>query len=75
MGVKTFWWTLTTRRLIWQTELGSRWAKVRSYENGLNAADYKDRRIKIDDLRVRLANLMEKTMWSRCFVHTRSAWR
>ena len=31
-----------------------------SYENGLNEADYKDRRVKIEDLRVRLANLMAK---------------
>ena len=29
-------------------------------ENGLNEPDYKDRRIKIDDLRVRLANAMAK---------------
>jgi len=35
-------------------------ASAESYENGLNEPDYKDRRIKIDDLRVRLANLMAK---------------
>jgi amidase len=33
-------------------------ASAQSYENGLNEADYKDRRVKIDDLRVQLANLM-----------------
>jgi amidase len=31
-----------------------------SYEDGLNEADYKDRRVKIDNLRVRLANAMAK---------------
>ena len=31
-----------------------------SYENGLNEADYKDRRIKIDELRIQLANAMAK---------------
>jgi amidase len=31
-----------------------------SYENGLDEPDYKDRRVKIDDLRVRLADLMAK---------------
>ena len=31
-----------------------------SYENGLNQPDYKDRRVKIDGLRVKLANLMAK---------------
>jgi len=31
-------------------------ASAQSYENGLNEADYKDRRVKIDDLRVQLAN-------------------
>ena len=30
------------------------------YENGLNEPDYKDRRVKIDELRVQLANLMAK---------------
>ena len=35
-------------------------ASAESYENGLNEPDYKDRRIKIDDLRVRLANAMAK---------------
>ena len=35
-------------------------ASAESYENGLNEADYKDRRVKIDDLRVRFANLMAK---------------
>lgn len=35
-------------------------ASAQSYENGLNEPDYKDRRIKIDDLRVQLANLMAK---------------
>ena len=35
-------------------------ASAESYENGLNEADYKDRRVKIDDLRVRLANLLAK---------------
>jgi amidase len=35
-------------------------ASAESYENGLNEPDYKDRRVKIDDLRVRLANLMAK---------------
>ena len=35
-------------------------ASAQSYENGLNEADYKDRRIKIDDLRVQLANAMAK---------------
>ncbi len=35
-------------------------ASAESYENGLNEADYKDRRVKIDDLRVQLANLMAK---------------
>jgi Asp-tRNA(Asn)/Glu-tRNA(Gln) amidotransferase A subunit family amidase len=35
-------------------------ASAESYENGLNEPDYKDRRIKIDDLRVQLANLMAK---------------
>ncbi len=33
---------------------------AQSYEDGLNEADYKDRRVKIDDLRVRLANAMAK---------------
>ena len=31
-----------------------------SYEDGLNEPDYKDRRVKIDDLQGRLANLMAK---------------
>ena len=31
-------------------------ASAESYENGLNEPDYKDRRVKIDDLRVQLAN-------------------
>ena len=31
-----------------------------SYENGLNEPDDKNRRVKIDDLRVQLANLMAK---------------
>jgi Asp-tRNA(Asn)/Glu-tRNA(Gln) amidotransferase A subunit family amidase len=35
-------------------------AASESYENGLNEPDYKDRRVKIDDLRVRLANVMAK---------------
>jgi amidase len=35
-------------------------ASAESYANGLNEPDYKDRRVKIDDLRVRLANLMAK---------------
>ena len=35
-------------------------ASAESYENGLNEADYKDQRVKIDDLRVQLANLMAK---------------
>src|ERR1700690_3976600 len=35
-------------------------ASAESYENGLSEADYKDRRIKIDNLRVQLANLMAK---------------
>jgi amidase len=35
-------------------------ASAESYENGLNEPDYKDRRVKIDDLRVRLANAMAK---------------
>jgi len=35
-------------------------ASAESYENGLNEADYKDRRVKINDLQVRLANLMAK---------------
>jgi amidase len=35
-------------------------ASAQSYEDGLNEADYKDRRVKIDDLRVRLANAMAK---------------
>jgi Asp-tRNA(Asn)/Glu-tRNA(Gln) amidotransferase A subunit family amidase len=35
-------------------------ALAEGYENGLNEPDYKDRRIKIDDLRVQLANLMAK---------------
>ena len=35
-------------------------ASAESYENGLNEPDYKDRRVKIDDLRVRLANLMAR---------------
>jgi len=35
-------------------------ASAESYENGLNEPDYKDRRIKIDDLRVHMANLMAK---------------
>jgi len=35
-------------------------ASAESYENGLSEPDYKDRRVKIDDLRVRLANLMAK---------------
>jgi amidase len=35
-------------------------ASAESYENGLNEPDYKDRRVKIDDLRLRLANLMAK---------------
>jgi Asp-tRNA(Asn)/Glu-tRNA(Gln) amidotransferase A subunit family amidase len=35
-------------------------ASAESYENGLNEPDYKARRVKIDDLRVRLANLMAK---------------
>lgn len=32
-----------------------------AYENGLNEPDYKDRRIRIDDLRVQLADLMAKS--------------
>jgi Asp-tRNA(Asn)/Glu-tRNA(Gln) amidotransferase A subunit family amidase len=35
-------------------------ASAESYENGLNEPDYKDRRSKIDELRVQLANLMAK---------------
>jgi len=35
-------------------------ALAESYENGLNEPDYKARRVKIDDLRVKLANLMAK---------------
>jgi Asp-tRNA(Asn)/Glu-tRNA(Gln) amidotransferase A subunit family amidase len=35
-------------------------ASAESYENGLNEPDYKDRRVKIDDLRVQLANTMAK---------------
>jgi len=35
-------------------------ASAESYENGLNEPDYKDRRVKIDDLRVQLANPMAK---------------
>jgi amidase len=35
-------------------------AAAESYEDGLNEPDYKDRRVKIDDLRVQLANLMAK---------------
>jgi amidase len=35
-------------------------ASAESYENGLHEPDYEDRRVKIDDLRVRLANLMAK---------------
>jgi amidase len=35
-------------------------ASAEAYENGLNEPDYKDRRVKIDDLRVQLANLMAK---------------
>jgi Asp-tRNA(Asn)/Glu-tRNA(Gln) amidotransferase A subunit family amidase len=35
-------------------------ASAESYENGLNEPDYKDRRIKIDDLRVQLANVMAR---------------
>jgi amidase len=35
-------------------------ASAESYENGLNEPDYRDRRVKIDDLRVQLANLMAK---------------
>jgi len=35
-------------------------ASAESYEDGLNEPDYKDRRVKIDDLRARLANLMAK---------------
>jgi len=35
-------------------------ALAQSYEDGLNEADYKDRRVKLDDLRVRLANAMAK---------------
>jgi amidase len=35
-------------------------ASAQSYEDGLNEADYKDRRVKLDDLRVRLANAMAK---------------
>jgi Asp-tRNA(Asn)/Glu-tRNA(Gln) amidotransferase A subunit family amidase len=35
-------------------------ASAQSYEDGLNEADYKDRRVRIDDLRVRLANAMAK---------------
>jgi amidase len=35
-------------------------ASAESYENGLSEPDYKGRRVKIDDLRVRLANLMAK---------------
>ncbi len=35
-------------------------ASAQSYEDGMNEADYKDRRVKIDDLRVRLANAMAK---------------
>jgi amidase len=35
-------------------------ASAESYEDGLNDADYKNRRVKIDDLRVRLANTIAK---------------
>jgi len=35
-------------------------ASAERYEDGLNEPDYKDRRIKVDDLRVQLANLMAK---------------
>jgi len=35
-------------------------ASAESYENGLNEVDYKSRRVKIDDLRVQLANVMAK---------------
>jgi amidase len=35
-------------------------ASAESYENGLNEPDYKNRRVKIDDLMVQLANVMAK---------------
>jgi amidase len=35
-------------------------ASAESYENGLNEPDYKDRRVKIDDLQVQLANVIAK---------------
>ena len=35
-------------------------ASAEGYENGLNEPDYKSRRIKIDDMRIQLANLMAK---------------
>jgi amidase len=43
-----------------QDSLGKFLASAESYENGLNDPNYKDRRVKIDDLRVLLANLMAK---------------
>jgi amidase len=35
-------------------------ASAESYEDGLSEPDYKDRRVKIDDLRIQLANLVGK---------------
>jgi len=35
-------------------------ASAEAQQNGLNEPDYKDRRVKIDDLRVRLANALAK---------------
>jgi len=36
-------------------------ASAESYEDGLKEPDYKDRRIKIDDLKIQLANLMARS--------------
>jgi amidase len=35
-------------------------ATAESYEDGLNSADYKDRRIRMEDIRIEVANLMAK---------------
>jgi Asp-tRNA(Asn)/Glu-tRNA(Gln) amidotransferase A subunit family amidase len=35
-------------------------AKAQSYEDGPNSADYKDRRMKMDDIKIEVANLMAK---------------
>jgi Asp-tRNA(Asn)/Glu-tRNA(Gln) amidotransferase A subunit family amidase len=44
----------------YKPSLGKFLASPEAQQNGLNESDYQDRRVKIDDLRVRLANALAK---------------